>query len=163
MSPLIRGLLAGGIQLGLIFVVAGKYAIDRATLPRVWVKAAPYDPQLPVRGRYVRLSLFAILKSPAGPEYSLKENLELSAVNNQLIATPTEADTEIRAIYEQDGSARLQEPVAFFIPEGIPDPSRRPPGEELWAEVTVPKHGPPRPLRLGVKALGVLRPLDAIH
>ncbi len=32
--------------------------------------------------------------------------------------------------------ARLSEPVAFFIPEHAPDPSRRDPGEELWGEVT---------------------------
>jgi hypothetical protein len=47
--------------------------------------------------------------------------------------------------------AVLAEPVAFFIPEHIPDPSRRQEGEELWAEVTIPKKGPPRPIRLGVK------------
>jgi len=47
--------------------------------------------------------------------------------------------------------AVLAEPVAFFIPEHIPDPSRRQEGEELWAEVTIPKKGLPRPIRLGVK------------
>lgn len=45
----------------------------------------------------------------------------------------------------------LAEPVAFFIPEHILDPSRRPEGQELWIEVTIPKKGPPRPIRLGVK------------
>jgi hypothetical protein len=47
--------------------------------------------------------------------------------------------------------ARLSEPVAFFIPEHIPDPSIRPAGEELWALVTLPPDGPPRPIRLGVR------------
>jgi len=32
--------------------------------------------------------------------------------------------------------------------------------EELWVEVTVPRRGPPRPLRLGVKKDGTLTPLD---
>jgi hypothetical protein len=41
--------------------------------------------------------------------------------------------------------------VAFFITEHITDPSRRQEGEELWVEVTIPKKGPPRPIRLGVK------------
>jgi hypothetical protein len=45
----------------------------------------------------------------------------------------------------------LDKRVAFFISEHIPDPSRRQPGEELWVEVTIPKKGPPRPIRLGVK------------
>ncbi|MBA2458197.1 MAG: hypothetical protein H0V43_04470 [Gemmatimonadales bacterium] len=50
------------------------------------------------------------------------------------------------------GAARvvLVEPVAFFIPEHIPDPSVRPAGEEQWAEVTIPRRGPPRPIRLAV-------------
>jgi len=47
--------------------------------------------------------------------------------------------------------AVLAEPVAFFIPEHIPDPSRHQQGEELWAEVTIPKKSLPRPIRLGVK------------
>ena len=56
--------------------------------------------------------------------------------------------------------ATLSEPIAYFIPEHVDDPSRRPPGEELWVEVTVPPKGPPRPIRLGVKKDGVLTPLD---
>ena len=55
---------------------------------------------------------------------------------------------------------RLLDPVAFFIPEHIPDPSFRPKGEELWVEVSVPKKGPPRPIRLGVKKDNVLTPLN---
>ena len=47
--------------------------------------------------------------------------------------------------------AVLAEPVAFFIPEHVPDPLRRQEDEELWVEVTIPKKGPPRPIRLGVK------------
>jgi hypothetical protein len=54
----------------------------------------------------------------------------------------------------------VTEPVAFFIPEHVSDPSRRPPGEELWVEVSVPAKGPPRPIRLGVKKDGVLTPLE---
>jgi hypothetical protein len=58
--------------------------------------------------------------------------------------------------------ARLDDPVAFFIPEHIPDPSLRPPGEELWAEVTVPRRGPPRPIRLAVRRDGILTPLEIL-
>jgi hypothetical protein len=56
-------------------------------------------------------------------------------------------------------TARLAEPIAFFIPEHVPDPSVRPAGEELWAEVTLPREGPPRPIRLGVMKHGRLEPL----
>jgi hypothetical protein len=57
--------------------------------------------------------------------------------------------------------ALLDQPVAFFIPEHFPDPSRRPADEELWVEVTIPNKGPPRPIRLGVKkGDGAIAPLD---
>ena len=53
----------------------------------------------------------------------------------------------------------LDDSVAFFIPEHVSDPSIRAPGEELWVEVTIPKKGPPRPIRLGVKKGGAITPL----
>jgi hypothetical protein len=45
----------------------------------------------------------------------------------------------------------LADPLAFFIPERVADPSLQKPGEELWVEVTVPPNGRPRPIRLGVR------------
>jgi hypothetical protein len=45
----------------------------------------------------------------------------------------------------------LAEPVVFFLPEEAVDPTRLAPGEQLWAEVTVPPKGGPRPLRLEVR------------
>ena len=54
---------------------------------------------------------------------------------------------------------QLAEPLAYFIPEHVEDPSRRPAGETLWVEVTVPPQGAPRPIRLGVKKDGELTPL----
>ena len=54
----------------------------------------------------------------------------------------------------------VNQQLAFFIPEHVPDPSIRPAGEELWAEVTVPRRGAPRPIRLAVKKNGTLTPLE---
>jgi hypothetical protein len=53
----------------------------------------------------------------------------------------------------------LSSPVAFFIPDGVPDPAVRRPGEELWVEVSLPGRGSLRPLRLGVMKDGRLTPL----
>lgn len=39
-------------------------------------------------------------------------------------------------------------------------PAWRKPGEELWIEVTVPKKGPPRPIRLAIKRGETFTPLD---
>ena len=65
-----------------------------------------------------------------------------------------------RALPRDQWVVRLREPLAYFIPEHVPDPSARPVGEELWVEVTLPRKGPLRPIRLGVKKNGVLTPLN---
>jgi len=45
------------VQLALISTIAGKYLLQRWTCPRVWTRAAVYDPSLPMRGRYLSLQL----------------------------------------------------------------------------------------------------------
>jgi hypothetical protein len=107
------------VHLALVFGLVGRYAIDRAQYPRRWFRAEPYDPNLPIRGRYVSLRLFDV---------------------------PLQNSPNRR--------------VAFFIPENVPDPSRRPAGEELWVEATLPPTGPPRPIRLAVKKGDTFTPLD---
>jgi hypothetical protein len=160
MTSLQRGLLAGGFQLALMLSVAGKYAVDRNTLPRVWVLVTPYDPQLPIRGRYVSLRVHTALRGDAPAKQVIYGSAKLSVENGQLIATTTDADTGVQINRTQDDSATLTEPVAYFIPQNVPDPSHRDAGEELWAEVSIPRHGPPRPVRLGVKRSGTITPLN---
>lgn len=87
----------------------------------------------------------------------------LSARNDRLLLTRAAEPTGLYGHGGQrDGRSvsMLNEPVAYFIPEHVPDPSRRPAGEELCVEVTRPRHGMPRPIRLGVKRNGVLTPLE---
>ncbi len=157
MNMLTKGLVLGGVQLALVLSLGGKLLIDRATLPKVWVKTAPYDPNLPVRGRYVSLRVMAEARGfEAGAIYS---TVRLSVDGDKLIAQPSGNNSDVMATISGN-TANLAEPVAYFIPEKIPDPSRRPADEELWVEVTVPRKGPPRPIRLGVKKDGVLTPLE---
>jgi hypothetical protein len=84
----------------------------------------------------------------------------LRAENDQLVAVPDpKAGTAFGGSgfwFEMMGPRGQQVPtlielLAFFIPEHVQDPSVRSQGEELWVEVTLPKKGPPRPIRLGVK------------
>jgi hypothetical protein len=50
------------------------------------------------------------------------------------------------------------EMVLFFVPERtLPFEEER---LELWAEVTVPRAGPPRPIRLGVKREGRIEAIE---
>jgi hypothetical protein len=45
------------IQIALVSSIALKYSYQRATCPRVWTRAAAYDPSLIMRGRYLSLQL----------------------------------------------------------------------------------------------------------
>jgi hypothetical protein len=55
MNASARGLVLAVLHLALVAALGGKLLLDRARYPRVWVKAAPVDPELPIRGRYLRL------------------------------------------------------------------------------------------------------------
>jgi hypothetical protein len=111
-----KGLLLALLHVVLMLGIGGKLLYDRHTRPRMWVRAYPYDPSLPIRGRYVRLRL-------------------------------------------EGAGVSSGEPVAFFIPEAAADPSILHAGEELWAEVTLPKKGPVRPIQLAVKSRGMWKSL----
>lgn len=161
MNAFTKGLILGAVQLLLIAGVGAKFLIDRANYPRVWVLTAPFDPDLPLRGRYVRLA--AVLEHEAAGREDPVEMLRvrLAVQDDRLSAIADENGRHWlnkRACNGQPCWVLLQ-PLAYFIPEHVADPSQRRPGEELWVEVTVPPQGPPRPIRLGVKAGGRIEPL----
>jgi hypothetical protein len=154
-----KGAILGVVQLAMVLSLGGKLLIDRSTMPRLWVKVVPYDPNLPIRGRYVSLRVTAEARGFA--EGFVYGAAKLSVEDGKLVARPTEDSGGIMVqVSGEPPVATITEPVAYFIPEHIEDPSRRPAGEELWVEVTVPPKGPPRPIQLGVKKDGVLTPLD---
>ena len=154
MSRLAKGLLLGALHVALVLTIAGKYYSDRDSLPRAWAPTAPYDPSLPIRGRYLRLQLVVEVRGLAG----IQGRARLSAENGKLVATASgsEEGEWVRRI--ADGRFVVAEPIAYFISEHVTDPSIRKPGEELWAEVSVPGKGAPRPVSIGVKKDGVLTP-----
>jgi hypothetical protein len=45
------------IQLALVSSIAAKYLYQRSTCPHVWTRAAAYDPEMVMRGRYLSLRL----------------------------------------------------------------------------------------------------------
>jgi len=157
------GIALAVIHVLLVGTLGLKLLVDRARLPRAWARTIPFDPDLPIRGRYVRLRLeVPLANGPDTAQAGEYRKARLHAVGDRL-----------QGILEDDGPlpvrldstpngivAGLNDPIAFFIPEHIPDPSIRPRGEELWAEVTVPGRGPPRPIRLGVRRDGILTPLE---
>jgi hypothetical protein len=158
------GLLLAAIHVAIVGSLGLKLLVDRARLPRAWARTEPYDPSTPLRGRYVRLALdVPLATAPVGRGDYSEPGVRLRAVDGRISGELADEVTSPRLrLRQEDGvwSSRLAEPVAFFIPEHVPDPSVRLPGEELWAEVTIPGSGPPRPIRLGVMREGRLRPLD---
>jgi hypothetical protein len=160
MTAFTKGLIVGAVQLLLLASVGGKFVYDRANYPRLWVETAPYDPYLPIRGRYVSIALVvpaARAESAEAPENGpAMFTARLEVRGDRLFAVE---DPEGRHLVTSgrcpDRSCwQLATPVAYFIPEHGTDPSRRPEGETLWVEVTLPPTGAPRPLRLGIKRAG---------
>jgi len=157
-----KGLVVAVLHLVIVGSLGGKLLADRATRPRVWARAAPVDPNLPIRGRYVRLRVEAA--DPEGPvnNSSGYRRVLLVEENGQLVArSAVGSDGLFARTVQRDGQriVVIDSPLAYFIPEHVPDPSRREPGEELWVEVTLPRQGAPRPIRLGVRKDGRLTPL----
>jgi hypothetical protein len=149
-----RSLSIAVVHVALVAMLGGKLLVDRHFLPRGWARVVAYDPELPIRGRYVRLTLI-VPAADSASAISLRGSgwPRLEVVGDRVVTgTGTEdARQPVHAIQLRGDSVLvLREPVAFFIPDGVPDPSIRPAGEALWAEVTIPRRGPPRPIRLGV-------------
>jgi len=97
----------------------------------------------------------------------VKFNGELRVENNELVTVKIEdpRKTEIGQQVNAGPGTRcsemqLERPVAFYIAKGAQARLPLRSGQELWAEVTVPPKGPPRPLRLAVKDNGVWSPLE---
>jgi hypothetical protein len=175
MNPSRKGIILAVVQLALVASLAAKYTIDRARFPRVWAQTVAYDPDLPIRGRYLSVRLrvdadrvYGGSELPKGNQRNFWDDMRdvhLRAENGHLVASPASQSTGLRVTRWRarngvDVVAVLSEPVSYFLPEHAIDPSRRKPGEELWVEVTVPAKGPPRPIRLAVKQGDTFTPLE---
>lgn len=150
-----NGLILALVQTLLAGAVAMKFYYDRQTLPRVWTRAVPIDPVLPIRGRYVRLQVEVQFAQPPQDPTAVR----IFVSDGKLMAEPAQQGLWI--MKAASAAWVLSEPLAYFIPENAPDPSARAAGEELWVEVSVPPAGPPRPVRLGVKRQNTVTPLAA--
>lgn len=171
MSRRQKGLLLAAVQLAIVLSLSVKLLYDRATRPRVWVLCETYDPELPLRGRYLaeRLRMasdgFASDQNMARRPNMWWENRRwayLRVEKGQLIASASgTGNGEWVQLRETRGAllATTEEPVLLFIPENAQIPSLAR-GEEMWVEVTVPEKGPPRPIRIGIKRNGILTPLS---
>ncbi len=176
-------------QLLLVSSIAAKYLYQRWTCPRVWTRAMAYDPELPMRGRYLSLQLavdgcqstlpsaklatfprdFSGAVKP-GPFVVRPQPVEfranLKVANNKLVALRVEGQEDPMAgeqISAMPGGPcdqmHLTFGTDFFVAEHAQSPLPLKPGQELWIEVTIPPKGPPRPIQLALKDNGAWKPL----
>lgn len=161
MRPFTRGLVIAALHAALVLSVAGWFLYERETLPRLWVQTAGVDPELPIRGRYADLRLVIELR---GGEEALQKARERRNGRAALRVEDGRLVGELLAGAEQEFQAGqhvlfdprgerwlLWQPLAFFLSEHEPDPTILAAGEELWAEVTLPPRGAPRPIRVEVR------------
>jgi hypothetical protein len=168
MSALRKGLLLAALHVALVCSLGAKLLYDRATRPRVWIQVATYDPNLPIRGRYLMFSLqlpgagFAPRENPQPYSSPFSpDRCDLTMRNGALtaVANPEgEFWVNVRLIDAQP-VAIVNTQTPFFIPEHAIVPVPRGDALELWIEATLPGKGPPRPIRLAAKKNGVLTPL----
>jgi hypothetical protein len=170
------------VQLLLVLSVAGKYLYERKTRPRIWARATQYDPNQPLRGRYLALQLlvdacalprdqnhyqkgYKIFTDGEEPG-SWKWNVSLAVEDGHLV--PTLQDHPKTPIDIQELMLRTDRPcnrvpirseVEFFIPDTAKGPFPLKPGQELWVEVTMPPTGPPRPIQLALSTGAGFHPL----
>jgi hypothetical protein len=172
-----RGVLLLGIQLLLVLSVAGKYLYERKVCPRVWVRTAQVDPNLPMRGRYLALQLSVDACSLRRDERSKSWEAANGARQWQWTVRPFVRDGKL-VVEEAEGvrpeltqqlwlrsdqrceRAALAEAADYFIGDRDKSPLPLKTGEELWVEVTVPPVGPPRPIQLAISDASGFRPLS---
>jgi hypothetical protein len=96
--------------------------------------------------------------------------VRLAVENGTLVAHKSDVDTGVSiAMYwqqrecsnqpKQSQELYLDQVVPFFVPEHAPELSQRKVGDEVWAEVSVPRKGPPRPIQLALKRGTEWKPL----
>jgi hypothetical protein len=181
MKPLTKGVVVALIQVLIVCSLGAKLLYDRRTRPQAWFLTQRYDPNLPIRGRYLSLQLE--VKDPRSPEeVQQKFASEIQMYQNQRFSTFYGFGQECGSVGLHDGSPvaefeggpayscdnvtfqrwnrngqtvlRVMEPVLFFIPDTAKDPTPLARGDELWVLATIPRKGPPRPIALGMKKAG---------
>jgi hypothetical protein len=174
MKPLSKAIVVALIQVLIVCSLGAKLLYDRSMRPQVWFKTARYDPNLPIRGRYLGLQIE--LNDPRSPEEVAKKfgvtDRHAWMGFGQECGSIVASDGKPVVVFDNspvwdcdnlslsrwrttDGvmHLRLEEPLLFFIPDTAKDP-RGPTGDEVWVLATIPRKGPPRPIALGLKKAG---------
>jgi hypothetical protein len=173
-KPLPKAAVVALIQILIVSSLGAKLLYDRRRCPQAWFFTQRYDPNLPIRGRYVSLQI-TVNDPPSDEEISKQSSSQLQTAGlngsqwcGSIVvrnATPTAEfdnsptwDCENLSFvrWPENGASRLRvnQPILFFIPDTAKDPTALARGDEMWVLATIPRKGPPRPIALGVKKAG---------
>jgi len=115
------------VQLLLVSSIAAKYLYQRWRCPRVWTRAAAYDPELPMRGRYLSFQLTVDGCQSTLP--SAKEARFPRDVNGAAI----KGNYEVRFAAPVEFSAELKVADGKLLALRIPDEEYDPAGQWVTA------------------------------
>lgn len=175
MNAMYRGLIFATLEVAMVSSLGAKLLWDRAYRPRGWAQTQGFDPQALIRGRYITMSLLVNADNvysegarrrglPLSADYGY-QNVFLTVENGKVMAHATSENTGLLVGMPLGGEngeklATLTPPVVFFLPENVVDPMRQRGTAKLLVEVTIPKKGPPRPIRFGRDVNGKFTILD---
>jgi len=171
------------VQLALVLSIAGKYLYERKTRPRVWVRTTQFDPNTPLRGRYLALQIsvdacslphdkahftegfrnpVTAERAPGWYRWSATLVAQDGHLTPRLEDNPRTSEGILSLTQSEDhpcNSVPVGEATEFFIPDTAKPPFPLQKGQELWVEVTVPAAGPPRPIQLALWGSDGFHPL----
>jgi len=176
-KPMTRAVAVALIQMLLVSLLGAKLLYDRRTRPQAWFKSERFDPNLPIRGRYVSLQIEVgdprsaqEVESKFGTEIGMYEQQpyhRLYQFGRECGSIEVRGETPVARFDDRPGACdnlsfarrrngnstvlQLSEPILFFISDTAKDPTALRVGDELWVLATIPRQGPPRPIALGVK------------
>jgi hypothetical protein len=115
------------IQLAIVSSIAAKYLYQRWRCPRVWTRTVAYDPELPMRGRYLSVQL--VVDGCHSTLPSAKE----AAMPRNVVGEPMGKRFSINAPNNVQFPAKLQVVGNKLEAIRIPDDDSRPAGQMVTA------------------------------
>ncbi len=81
-TPIMKAVAVALIQVLIVCSLGAKLLYDRKTRPQAWFKTERFDPNLPIRGRYLSLQI-EVRDSRSAEEVQRKFGSEIQALENQ--------------------------------------------------------------------------------
>jgi len=138
-------------------------------LPRAWALARPDTSRPAAHGRYLRIHVVPALDAGLAPKLDTVNGrtfvrpapVALEARNGRLLAHEAPS-SRVHLGYpgtEREGEPVLRPALDVYVPATDGSAAALLKQPELWVEVSVPRQGAPRPLRMGTMKDGRIVPI----